>query len=60
YRITGNLYTTLRALALDHVPRIVWVDAICINERDPAEQMEQIGLMGQIYSKAERALVWLG
>lgn len=38
----------------------VWIDAICINQVDNVEKDAQIALMTQIYSKAERTLVWLG
>jgi hypothetical protein len=41
--------------------RLLWIDAICINqeERDFAEKSRQVGLMGEIYTRARRTLVWL-
>jgi len=36
------------------------VDAICINQRAPAEKARQLAIMGEIYKKAERVTVWLG
>jgi tetratricopeptide (TPR) repeat protein len=38
----------------------LWVDAICINQKDPNERSSQIDLMRDIYSKAELVLSWLG
>lgn len=38
----------------------LWVDAICINQDDPAEKGRQILLMGEIYAKATQVIVWLG
>ena len=38
----------------------IWIDAICINQNDDAEKNHQIPLMGEIYNKAARILVWLG
>lgn len=38
----------------------IWADAICINQRDDAEKAVQIPLMGELYKKAERVLVWMG
>lgn len=38
----------------------IWIDAICINQRDTAERSAQVQLMGRIYSLAERTVVWLG
>jgi hypothetical protein len=55
----------LRELAADSSelePRLdyVWIDNICINQEDAAERSAQVQLMGTIYSKAIRTLVWLG
>jgi tetratricopeptide (TPR) repeat protein len=38
----------------------LWVDAICINQKDPDERSSQVELMRDIYSKAELVLSWLG
>jgi len=38
----------------------LWIDAVCINQKDKAEQASQIPLMGDIYSTAESVIVWLG
>jgi hypothetical protein len=38
----------------------VWIDRICINQDNISERSEQVQLMGSIYSKAIRTLVWLG
>jgi hypothetical protein len=37
----------------------LWVDAICINQRDKSEKSSQMALMGKIYSQARRTLIWL-
>jgi hypothetical protein len=38
----------------------IWVDAICINQADNAEEAHQVAAMGDVYSCADRVLVWLG
>lgn len=38
----------------------VWIDAVCINQRDPAEVSRQLLLQGEIYSLASRTNIWLG
>ncbi|KAI0157473.1 heterokaryon incompatibility protein-domain-containing protein [Xylariaceae sp. FL1272] len=38
----------------------LWVDAICINQKDQTETSSQVSIMNQIYSGASRVLVWLG
>jgi hypothetical protein len=58
--VTPNLYDALAVLRWEHQPRFLWVDQICINQRDNLEKGHQVQLMGQIYSKAERVLVWMG
>lgn len=38
----------------------LWIDAICINQRDPVECGQQVGIMSKIYQTASQVLVWLG
>lgn len=59
-RITTNLYEALVRLRDRSFERIIWIDAICINQEDKKEQAQQVQLMAMIYSKAHRVLVWLG
>lgn len=40
--------------------RILWADAVCINQKDMEERGSQVGLMARIFSEASRVLVWLG
>ncbi|KAK4094352.1 hypothetical protein Purlil1_957 [Purpureocillium lilacinum] len=62
-RITASLHTVLRRLALPDGPRVLWADAICINQvtsADNREKGEQIQLMPDIYRIASRVQVYLG
>lgn len=38
----------------------LWVDAVCINQKDIREKGEQVEIMGSIYLGALRTYVWLG
>ena len=38
----------------------VWIDAICINQKDTSERAEQVKLMGSIYEGALTVKIWLG
>jgi hypothetical protein len=58
--IQPSLSSALKRLRLPHSERIIWADAICINQSDSVEKSHQVPLMGSIYSKAERVVVWLG
>lgn len=40
--------------------RVLWVDAICINQEDMEERASQVALMGEVYSKTACTVIWLG
>ncbi|KAI1359683.1 heterokaryon incompatibility protein-domain-containing protein [Xylaria arbuscula] len=58
--ITDSLFTGLVHFRYPDRPRIVWADAICINQADLGEKSAQVLLMPHIYSQATRTLIWLG
>ncbi|KAM6514257.1 hypothetical protein FALCPG4_015412 [Fusarium falciforme] len=58
--VTTNLHSALVDLRDATEPRYLWVDAICINQDDLDEKAKQIKLMGLIYSRARRVLIYLG
>jgi hypothetical protein len=41
-------------------PILLWADAVCINQADILERNHQVALMGAIYFKTQRVIVWLG
>ncbi|KAK0610764.1 heterokaryon incompatibility protein-domain-containing protein [Immersiella caudata] len=58
--ITENLSRALTHLRLEDRDRILWVDAICIDQDDEKERGHQVGQMRDIYRNAEQVIVWLG
>ncbi|KXS97291.1 hypothetical protein AC578_4585 [Pseudocercospora eumusae] len=50
----------LRAVSVEHGHPRVWLDAVCIDQEEPREKSLQVALMGEVYSKARRVLIWLG
>lgn len=58
--ITDNLYDALKALRLRNMSRILWVDAVCINQANDEEKAHQVGMMKEIYQGARKVIVWLG
>jgi hypothetical protein len=58
--ITANLAAGLRQLRFLDGSRRLWVDAICINQKDNGEKGPQVALMAQVFRNAECVLVWLG
>ncbi len=59
-RIRENLWLALRHLQLPDKLRVLWVDAICINQEDTKERNHQVTQMGQIYQQANQVIAWLG
>lgn len=57
---TLNLYLAMQQLRFEHEDRIVWIDAICIDQGNMEERGHQVQQMAEIYHKAEQVLVWLG
>lgn len=55
-----NLAIALRHIRHPSQHRNIWCDAICINQEDPAEVTSQITFMGDIYTTAQRVVIWLG
>ncbi|KAH7177097.1 heterokaryon incompatibility protein-domain-containing protein [Dactylonectria macrodidyma] len=58
--IGGNLACALRHLRFQDKERVLWVDALCINQDNNVEKSVQVKRMGRIYSFASRVVVWLG
>ncbi|CAH0043820.1 unnamed protein product [Clonostachys solani] len=59
-RIHKNLHVALPYLSRRPSRRPIWVDAVCINQKDNAEKMVQIRRMSAIYHRAIQVWVWLG
>lgn len=58
--ITDNLNMALRYIRSKRKTRILWVDAVCINQNNVIERNSQVQLMGQIYEGSLHGLIWLG
>jgi hypothetical protein len=59
-QIGQSLHAALQNLRRKNESRIVWADAICIDQSNIIERNQQVGLMGQIYRKAQHLNIWLG
>ncbi|OJI96458.1 hypothetical protein ASPVEDRAFT_238459 [Aspergillus versicolor CBS 583.65] len=60
FRVTPRLALALRMLRDSKTEVTFWIDALCINQTNKAEQAEQIPLMGRIYRGAQRVVAFLG
>jgi hypothetical protein len=59
FPVRQNLLLALRALR-GFTERILWIDALCINQEDIEERGSQVQIMGSIYTGAQCVLSWLG
>lgn len=58
--VTSNLRSALRHLRRKHESRVLWVDAICIDQKNLEEKSEQIGRMGDFYRASTKTILWIG
>ncbi|KAH7092285.1 heterokaryon incompatibility protein-domain-containing protein [Paraphoma chrysanthemicola] len=60
FTVRPELANALIRMRLQTTTRIIWADAICINQNDIEERNHQVSLMGSIFTSAKRVIVWLG
>ncbi|KAH6719484.1 heterokaryon incompatibility protein-domain-containing protein, partial [Leptodontidium sp. MPI-SDFR-AT-0119] len=60
HSVRENLWQALSHLRLPRDPRVLWVDAICINQSDIEERNQQVARMSRIYRCASQVIIWLG
>lgn len=60
FYISESLQAALRQLRLETGVRLLWADAICINQKDDTEKNAQVAIMGNIYRHGKQTVVWLG
>jgi len=59
-RITASAEQVLRRFRWREFDRILWIDALCINQIDIAERSQQVAIMHEIFTECARNLTWLG
>lgn len=64
FPVFENLFAALVRLRHASRTRTIWIDAVCINQSETQEAVEereqQILLMGRIYEQAQKVVIWLG
>jgi hypothetical protein len=52
FYVTYNLYTAFKKLRCSDRERLLWIDAMCINQHDNIEKSTQVQMMRDIYARA--------
>jgi hypothetical protein len=60
FLISFDLHYALRNLRDGHQRRYVWIDTICINQKDVPERNSQVKIMREVYAHAKCVCIWLG
>jgi hypothetical protein len=60
FSVTRNLERALRYLRRGDAPRVLWIDAICIDQQNVPEKNHQVQKMTRIYESAGRVQLWVG
>lgn len=55
-----NLARALQRVRDKDVSRMIWADALCINQTDVSEKTYQVSKMGLIFENAAQVIIWLG
>ncbi|KAI4173796.1 MAG: hypothetical protein LQ346_008354 [Caloplaca aetnensis] len=58
--VTQNLAVALRHLRSRKRKRVLWIDAICVNQQNLEERGHQVQRMADIYRNAKQVIAWLG
>ncbi|KAF4628619.1 hypothetical protein G7Y89_g9533 [Cudoniella acicularis] len=60
FSVGSNLYEALQHIRSKEACERFWIDAICIDQENSFERSKQVPRIREIYSLAQRVLVWLG
>ena len=60
FLITQNLFCALHHLHYADRERVLWIDAVCINQGSVPERNQHVRMTGDIYKSAQQVVIWLG
>ena len=58
--VPASSEAVVRRMRLSNRPRVLWIDAICIDQSSITERSAQVAFMATVYSTAQHNLVCLG
>jgi hypothetical protein len=61
FHVTANAFNLLHSMSSSSpFPRLLWLDALCIDQSSTVEKSHQVRLMASIFKRAAQVTVWLG
>ncbi|OAQ59386.1 heterokaryon incompatibility protein [Pochonia chlamydosporia 170] len=60
FDVSERVYEIVHDRASFLMTRHIWIDSICINQKDDIEKSSQVKLMRNIYGSSYHTVVWLG
>lgn len=60
FSVTSNCFSALRRLRYKDKTRVLWIDALAIDQSNIEERNHQVSLMSRIYSQAAGVIIYLG
>src|ERR1700733_12517785 len=60
FLVSPNIYNLLVAKRSTFRHVILWIDSICIDQRNSKEKGRQVGMMRRIFEEASCTIGWLG
>jgi hypothetical protein len=58
--ITENIWSAFLHLRRTKEPRLLWADALCIDQNNIEERSHQVSLIPEIYKNESTVISWLG
>ncbi|CAG8971448.1 hypothetical protein HYALB_00002031 [Hymenoscyphus albidus] len=58
--VRSNLFVALQRFRDEHEKRTMWIDALCIDQKDGHERTAQVKKMHELYIQANKVSIWLG
>lgn len=59
FLVTNHLKSILEHLRYEDRERVLWIDALCIDQSDVSERSQQVSEMHEIYSSASQVIAYL-
>ncbi|KAI4941406.1 hypothetical protein J4E86_010438 [Alternaria arbusti] len=59
-RVPASSEAAIKRMRLNDRPRVLWIDAICIDQSSTTERSAQVAFMATVYSAAKHNLIYLG